>query len=206
MHLHLFYLILCRHFYEQEGPHPWKNHDAYYSPLEAFALLGPSIKKCFCVSGNRKTARGPAHDFQAFLRPDDIFDNVDDLVAALKTRTVTSSTRPEDLNFHRFFVLSKPYDVSNPRVHGVDFRHAIPTLFLRRLLCAHFRRRTTDEQVAFILKLRNYPHARSFVYEPAILDALCASPSDGPGNTNVGVTCHLADGSAFPLGPGPGAR
>ena len=84
------------------------------------------------------------------------------------------------------------------------FHCAIPTLFLRRLLCTHFRRRTTDEQVAFILKLCNYPHARSFVYELAIFDVLCAHApaSGGPGNTNVSVTCHRTDGSAFPLGPG----
>ena len=193
-------MFLPRHFYEQEGPHPWKNNsDAYYSPLEVFALLGPSIRKCFCADGNRKTAQGPAHDFQDFLRPDDIFNNVDDFIAALMTKTVTSLRQDLDLDFHRLFVLSKPYCLSNPIRWGAHFHHAIPTLFLHRLLSTHFRRRPPDEQVAFIRRLQNsrFAHTRSFVYAPAILDALCSASG-----RSATCHCHLADGSAFSLGPG----
>ncbi len=181
------------------GPHdPWKNNDAYYSPLEAFALLGPSIRECFRAHGNCKTAQGPAHDFQKFLRPDDVFDRVDDFVTALKTETVVTAPRP-GLTFHRFFVVSRPYDSSNPMPSDVLFHHAIPTRFLHRLLWTHFHRRTTEKQVALIAKLARapQPEGMSFVYEPTILDALCAPGTGGPS-----ATCHLADGPAFTLGPG----
>ncbi|KAI1784661.1 hypothetical protein LXA43DRAFT_196791 [Ganoderma leucocontextum] len=81
--------------------------------------------------------------------------------------------------------------------HGPQFHHAISTLFLDRLLSTHFRRRTTDEQVALITRISKVrqPEVMSFVYEPTILDVLCAS-AGGPS-----TTCHLADGTAFALGP-----
>ncbi|PIL26849.1 hypothetical protein GSI_11029 [Ganoderma sinense ZZ0214-1] len=219
-----------QHFYEEEpeGPHPWKNNDAYYSPLETFALLGPSIRKCFCAHGNRKTAHGPAHDFEAFLRPDDIFDDMDDFVDGLREQTM-ASLRPGGPDFHRLFVASKPWDISNPMRYSLLFHHAVPTLFLQRLLAARFRRRTTSEQVALVSNIPRIPQLKglSFVYDPAILDLLCrpqraspsapcgpsasasASPSTTTTTTNGHVLrgsqqcqCHLADGTAFTLGPG----
>ena len=159
------------------------------------------------MDGNRKTAEGPAHDFQAFLRPDDVFDNADDFIAALRTETATSP-RPDLVDFHRFFVVSKPYHLSNPMPYNVRFDHAVPTLFLRRLLSVYFRRRTTSEQVALISKISKIlqPEALSFVYEPAILDVLCA-PGGHSDRSSVGVVCHLAadcpaSSSSFTLGPG----
>ncbi|KAM5541878.1 hypothetical protein V8D89_004607 [Ganoderma adspersum] len=184
------------HFYEQEGPCPWNDSDAYYSPLEVFSLLGPSAATCFSPEGNRKTALGPAHDFHDFLKPNDVFNHPDDLLAASKRRAMTP-TFP--LTFDRFFFAFKPHNVPNPRPYGYgpEFHHAVPTHFLSRLLLTYFRRRTPTEQVAFLSTLRYFPQATSFVYSPAILDALCAPSSPGPA-----VTCHLADGSAFALGPG----
>ena len=87
--------------------------------------------------------------------------------------------------------------------YNVRFDHAVPTLFLRRLLSAYFRRRTTSEQVALISKISKVPQpeALSFVYEPAILDVLCAPGGHGAKRS---VVCHLADrpASSYTLGPG----
>ncbi|KAI1785080.1 hypothetical protein LXA43DRAFT_1039867 [Ganoderma leucocontextum] len=179
--------------YEDDGPHPWTDRDGYYSPLDVFHLLGPSVRQCFFEGGNRKTPLGPAIDFQRHLDPDAFLDNLDAVITAVHRSMDAAS--PEHPDLYRLLFAYKRHDLTNPIRYPV-LCYNIPTLHLSRVLLATFRQRTDDEQVALIAKLAKLPQVMSFVYEPIILDVL--SSPDVP----AAVACHLADGSTFTLGPG----
>ena len=188
---------LTRQLHESLDLAPW-TQNPWFTPLELYDLLGPSVRSCFWSEYQRlKPQTGTSISADLLHGPLgqdlgdlNLFADADKFLDALDTGSMMPLVQWS--SFHSFFFAT--HQLNPVRVMPIPFlKYEVPSQFLRLCLAMHYRQHAKAKGLKLFATMAPLAQVTRRLFEPLVLNLLV--------ETEKGLQCMLCDNTTFRLGP-----